>query len=135
MSSDPQKMRIDKWLWCVRLFKTRTLATEACRSGKVKIKGLPAKASVSIEPGIEIEIKKDGFNFRFKVVRLLKSRVGAPIAQTCLENVTPVEEMNKYKEWFVGKGGPERRDRGAGRPSKLERRQLDDFKSWWEEEE
>lgn len=125
------KIRIDKWLWTVRMFKSRTLASEAVKGGRVKIKGEPVKASYNVARGEIIELKKNGFNFQFRVVELLKNRVAAPIAITCYENLTPAEEMNKYNDWFVGRGGPEIRERGAGRPTKKERRELDVFKDDW----
>lgn len=123
------KMRIDKWLWCVRIFKSRTIAADACKAGKVKCKEQVLKASHLIQPGDIVEVRKNGFNFSFEVVQLLKSRVSAPLAQACYLNCTPEEELNKYNDWFVGKGAPERRDRGAGRPTKRERRQIDEFKT------
>ena len=83
---------------------------------------------MSVEVGDTVHVKKEGFNMTFKVLKLLGKRVGAPIAVTCYENLTPEEEMNKFKDWFVGKAQPERRDKGAGRPTKRERRELDEFK-------
>lgn len=136
-----EKMRIDKWVWSVRLYKSRTIAADACKSGKIRLNGMVAKPSAMLGEGDKLEIKKNGFNLEFKVKKLLKSRVGAPIAVECYENTTPEEELNKYKDWFVGKAVPEMRDRGAGRPTKKERRDIDDFKvgdsewDWWEEEE
>ncbi|MCB9323213.1 MAG: RNA-binding S4 domain-containing protein [Lewinellaceae bacterium] len=122
------KVRIDKWLWSVRIFKSRTLSSDACKSGKVKIGGKNVKPSYMVELGEEVYVLKDGFNLHFKILELLQKRVGAPIAQTCYENLTSEEEMNKYKEWFVGKGVSEQREKGAGRPTKKERREIDDFK-------
>ena len=124
----PDKVRIDKWLWSVRIFKSRTLATDACKAGKVKIEGVAAKASQSIERGQVLQVSKDGFNLQYKVVDLIEKRVGAPLAQLCYENLTPEEELNKYNDWYIGKGGPERREKGAGRPTKRERRTIDRFK-------
>jgi ribosome-associated heat shock protein Hsp15 len=124
-----EKIRVDKWLWCVRIFKSRTIAIEACKAGKVRINGMPVKPSYLVSPGETVEVRKNGFNFQFQVVQLLKSRVSAPVAQTCYLNLTPEEELNKYNDWYVGKGAAERRERGAGRPTKLERRQIDEFKS------
>lgn len=121
-------MRIDKWLWCVRIFKSRTIAIDACKAGKIKINNLQVKPSQLVSPGEVVEVRKNGFNFQFQIVELLKSRVSAPIAQACYINNTPEEELNKYNAWFIGKGAPEKRDRGAGRPTKRERRQIDDFK-------
>ena len=125
------KIRVDKWLWTVRMFKSRTMASDAVKGGRVKINGAAIKASYNIGRGEVIELKKNGFNFQFKVIELLKNRVAAPIAITCYENLTPAEELNKYNEWFVGKGGIEFRERGAGRPTKKDRREIDGFKDDW----
>ncbi len=123
------KVRVDKWLWAVRIFKSRTLASETCKANKVSIEDKTAKPSSPVEVGQLVHVKKEGFNMTFKVLKLLEKRVGAPIAVTCYENLTPEEEMNKFSDWFVGKGRPEFREKGAGRPTKRERRELDDFKS------
>ena len=122
------KVRVDKWLWSVRIFKSRTLATNAVKSGKVKVNGESVKASTSVLRGDEITVSKNGFNFQFKVVDLIQKRVVAPIAQKCYVDLTPADELNKYRDWYVGKAGSERRERGAGRPTKRERREIDDFK-------
>ena len=118
------KVRIDKWLWSVRLFKTRTLATDTCKAGKVKIGGDSAKPSRMIARGDLLHLKKDGFTLTFKVLELIEKRVAAAIAQTCYENQTPESEMNKYKDWFAA----EQRERGAGRPTKRDRRDIDVYK-------
>lgn len=129
---NPAKVRVDKWLWSVRIFKSRTLATDACKGGKVKMNGVNAKPSSMIQKGDVLLIRKNGFDFQFKVIELIEKRVAAPIAQTCYENITPQEEMNKYQEWFsAGKAAAEKRDRGTGRPTKKERRDIDDFKGGW----
>ncbi len=122
------KVRIDKWLWSVRIFKSRTIATDACKEGKVKVNGDTAKASHMIQTGDELEVKKEGFNMQYRVLSLIEKRVGAPIAQTCYEDLTPAEELNKYKDWFVGKAGAEYREKGAGRPTKKDRRVMEEFK-------
>jgi ribosome-associated heat shock protein Hsp15 len=124
-----EKVRIDKWLWCVRIYKSRTLASDACRSGKILLGEHEAKASDTVTVGQTVNIKKDGFNFRFLVKNLIDKRVGAPIAQQCYEDLTPEDERNKYKAWFIGKKGVEFREKGSGRPTKKERREIDDFKS------
>lgn len=67
----------------------------------------------------------------FKVVKLIHKRVGAPIAKECYEDLTPAEEMNKFKDWFVGKAKPEFREKGAGRPTKRQRREIDKYKGDW----
>lgn len=122
------KVRIDKWLWSVRIFKTRTQATDAVKGGRVRINGSSVKASSPVQRGDKVDVRKEGFNFEFVVKDLIQKRVGAPIAQTCYDNVTPEEELNKFKDWFVGKGAAERREKGAGRPTKRDRRTLEDFK-------
>ena len=122
------KVRIDKWLWAVRIFKSRSKASKACRNGKVRSAEQILKASSQITPGQVIAIKKDGFNLSYKVNKLLQKRVSFPIAVTCYENLTPEEELNKFKDWFIGKGPVEKRERGAGRPTKRDRREIDSFK-------
>jgi ribosome-associated heat shock protein Hsp15 len=123
------KVRIDKWLWSVRIFKSRTIATDACKEGKVKVNDVPVKASYLLGEGEEVVVKKEGFNFRFRVLQLIEKRVGAPIAVTCYQDITPPEEKNKYNEWFAnGQVTSERRDKGLGRPTKRERREIDQLK-------
>jgi ribosome-associated heat shock protein Hsp15 len=132
------KVRIDKWLWSVRIFKSRSISTDAVKSGKVKINDKNAKPSTLITEGEVIQVRKNGFEFLFQVVTLIEKRVGAPIAITCYENVTSEEEMNKYKSWFIGKAQAEVRDRGMGRPTKKERREIDEYKTdlyWFEEDD
>ena len=131
-----QKVRIDKWLWSVRIFKSRTLATDACKEGKVRVGGMPVKASHLIAENEEITVKKDGFNFQFRVVKTIEKRVGAPIAVTCYEDLTPPEERNKYQVWFISAhSNVEKREKGAGRPTKKERRELDEFKDVYDWED
>ena len=91
------KVRIDKWLWSIRIFKSRTLATDACKSGKVRIGEEPVKASYLLSENEIVTVKKEGFNLQFRSIQLIEKRVGAPIAVTCYEDVTPEEEKNKYK--------------------------------------
>ncbi len=124
------KVRIDKWLWSVRIFKSRTIATAACKAGRVKIGESIVKPSDKVAVGQMVYVKKEGFNLEFLVKKLIEKRVGAPIAQACYENLTPEEEMNKFSDWFIGKAATERRDKGAGRPTKRERREIDAWKNW-----
>lgn len=125
---DDDSLRIDKWLWHVRIFKSRTISTDACKKGRVKCNDKVVKPSFQAKVDDEIKISKDGFELIFKVIKLIKKRVGAPIAAECYENMTSADELNKFKHWFVGKGAPERRDRGSGRPTKKERREIEGFK-------
>ncbi|HEX5624911.1 MAG TPA: RNA-binding S4 domain-containing protein [Saprospiraceae bacterium] len=124
-----EKTRIDKWLWAVRIFKSRTLATDACKSGKVRILEKEAKPAQMVDVGNEVEVRKNGFQLRFKVLRPIDKRVSAPLAAECYTNLTSEEELQKYANWFTGKAQMEYRDRGAGRPTKKERRQIDDHKT------
>ena len=119
-------MRIDKFLWCVRLYKTRSLAAEICRKGKVRCNDEPVKASREVKPGDEYTIHDHGIVRRIRVVELLKNRVGAKLVSTYIEDLTPAEEFEKLS--LLHNRGFERRDRGAGRPTKRERRDIDKLK-------
>ena len=117
--------RIDKWLWAVRIFKTRTIAAEACKKGRISINGTQVKPSRMIKPGEVIQVKKQPITYSFKVLQTIEKRVGAKLVQEMLENVTTPDqyellEMNKISG-FVD------RARGTGRPTKKERRSLDKF--------
>jgi len=122
------EVRIDKWMWATRLFKTRTIATEACKKNRISIGGVNAKPSRMIKIGDIIEIRKPPIIFSFKVLDLTENRMGAKLVPLYLENVTPPEqyellEMNKISG-FVD------RARGLGRPTKKERRDLEQFTSF-----
>lgn len=117
--------RLDKWLWAARIFKTRTIAADACKNGRITIGGVKQKASKMIKEGDVIEVRKPPITYAFKVLKAIQNRVGAKLVPEVLENVTPKEqlellEMNRISG-FVG------RARGTGRPTKKERRDLDDF--------
>lgn len=125
-----KKVRIDKWLWSVRIFKSRSMATDACKSGKVKINDTSIKPSYLLQREEIVEVRKNGFNLTYKVIDLIEKRVSATLAQPCYEDLTPAEELNKYKDWFVGKAKPETREKGTGRPTKKDRRSIDQFKEF-----
>lgn len=129
--SDNKKVRIDKWLWAVRLFKSRTIAADACKSGKVKSNDVIVKPSHLLVKDEILEVKKNGFTLSFKVNHLIEKRVSATLAAPCFDDLTPQEELDKYKDWFVGKSGTEFRERGDGRPTKKERRDIDEFKEMY----
>ena len=117
--------RLDKWLWAARIFKTRTIAADACKNGRITIGGIKQKASKMIKEGDVIEVRKPPITYSFKVLKAIQNRVGAKLVPEVLENVTSKEqleilEMNRISG-FVG------RARGTGRPTKKERRELDDF--------
>ena len=123
-----EKIRIDKWLWSIRIFKTRTLAAEEIKSNKVKINDINAKPAALVTVGDTVTVKKSGFSMIYRVVKLIEMRVAAPLAIECYEDLTPQAELDKYKNWFSGKTGAEIRERGTGRPTKKDRREIDDFK-------
>ena len=106
-----------------------------CKSGKVRIGDKLAKASSSIEEGSKIQVKKNGFNLQLIVNKVIDKRVSATLAAPCYTNITPEAEMNKYKDWFVGKAQSEYREKGAGRPTKRERREIEEYKLLEFEEE
>ncbi|WP_116105171.1 RNA-binding S4 domain-containing protein [Lewinella sp. IMCC34191] len=122
------KVRIDKWLWAVRIFKSRTLASDIIKKGRVRLNDEPVKPSSNVVVGDRLQVQKQGFNLEIEVLKLLNKRVGAPVAVTCYVDHTPEDEMNKYKDWFVGKSKGEFREKGAGRPTKRERREIESFK-------
>ena len=122
------KVRVDKWLWSVRIFKSRSISSDACKNGNVKLEGKSLKPSYLVNIGDTLTVKKNGFNLVYKVSKLISKRVSATLAVECYEHLTSEEELNKYKDWFIGKARPEVRDKGMGRPTKRERRELDEFK-------
>jgi ribosome-associated heat shock protein Hsp15 len=116
-------VRIDKWLWAVRIFKTRNLATEFCKKGRVLISGDPVKASRIVRIGDLIEIRKPPLTLTYKVTGIIEKRVSATIAAEHVVNLTPPEELEKIHSMM--ESAFYTRDRGAGRPTKKERRELD----------
>ena len=119
--------RIDKWLWAVRIFKTRSLATDACRSSKVKVGDQTVKPSHEVKVGEEIAVTLHGFTKSVRVKALLSNRVGAPLVINYMEDLTPPEEYEKLK--MKGKLNAEFRPRGIGRPTKKQRRMIDKLKN------
>ncbi|OIO99563.1 MAG: hypothetical protein AUJ98_10740 [Bacteroidetes bacterium CG2_30_33_31] len=117
--------RIDKYLWSVRLFKTRSQATEACKSGKIIINGKAAKASKEVSIGNIIYVKKDSFNLSFEVIDPIQKRVGAKLIEQYIKDLTPESEYNKLE---LMKQNFEYRDRGLGRPTKKDRRIISKIK-------
>lgn len=120
-------MRIDKWLWCIRVFKSRTLASEACEGGKVKIEGTSVKPSRNIKIGEVITIQQGYVKRHYKVIGLLEKRVGAPLVKNYAEDITPPEELEKLQtERFVSY---QSKFKGVGRPTKKDRRLIDKMRS------
>jgi ribosome-associated heat shock protein Hsp15 len=121
-------MRIDKFLWCVRYFKTRSIATNACKKNQVKIDGTSVKPSKEVFPADKITIRKNQINYQIEVLDLPPSRVGAKLVNLYLVDVTPKEafeklELLKYSKDYY-------RKKGTGRPTKKDRRDIDE---WFED--
>lgn len=119
------EVRIDKWMWATRIFKTRTIAVEACNKGRISINNVTVKPSRMIKVGDVIDVRKPPITYSFKVLDLTASRMGAKSVPLFLENVTPPEqyeilELNKISGFI-------NRAKGTGRPTKKDRRNLDDF--------
>jgi ribosome-associated heat shock protein Hsp15 len=119
-------MRIDKFLWSVRIFKTRSKATDACNAGKVIINEHPVKPAKEVKPGDIINIRAGNFNKTIRIKELLKSRVAAALVPNYAEDLTPQEEYDKLK--LINDKTFEWRDRGAGRPTKKDRRLIEKLK-------
>lgn len=117
--------RIDKWMWAARIFKTRTIAAEACKKGRISINGSQVKPARMVKPGDVVQVRKPPVTYSFKVLQAIEKRVGAKLVPEITENVTTPDqyellEMSKISG-FVD------RARGTGRPTKKERRDLDEF--------
>lgn len=125
--SELNKTRIDKWLWATRWFKTRTQATDACNSGKVKVENQNVKPAYQIQPGQTIVFQKSGIKNTVVVQKIIEKRVGAPLAQKCFTDMTPPEEKEKLSSAF--RINYEMRDKGIGRPTKKDRREIERFKN------
>ena len=122
-----EEVRIDKYLWSIRAYKTRSEATTACNGGKVRLNGSDVKPSKAVKVGDVIVVRKGVVTYTYKVLDLIDKRQGAKLVSEFAENMTPQEELDKLRapvETFFLK-----RDRGAGRPTKKDRRQME---SLWE---
>ena len=119
------EIRIDKWLWAVRLFKTRSLASEACKKGKILVQHVQVKPSRVVKVGDIIQVKKNPVLYSFKVLDLPKSRMNAKLVPEFMENVTTPDQLELIE---LGKiAAKTGRARGTGRPTKKERRDLEEF--------
>ncbi|SDD63435.1 heat shock protein Hsp15 [Mucilaginibacter pineti] len=131
---EKEKLRIDKYLWSIRLFKTRTLASDACKAGRVKLDGKNIKASYEVKIGDTYQVSKGPDRRMVRVTGLLESRVDAKKAVDYYLDVTPVEQTQAFKSMF--QAPILKRDRGTGRPTKADRREIDDLKdNFFEEKE
>lgn len=114
--------RLDSWLWAVRLFKTRSMATTACKGGHVRVNGKPVKPAQSLKVGDRVTIRQPGWERQFEVVEIIAKRVGAPEAAKCYIDHSPPRPAHLSTPVA-------RRDRGAGRPTKKDRRAIDALRS------
>jgi ribosome-associated heat shock protein Hsp15 len=119
------EVRIDKWLWAARIFKTRTIAAEACKKGRISVAGSNAKASRAIKPGDIIEVRKPPITWSFKVLRTIDHRIGAKLVSDVMEDVTSPEQLEILELSKIS--GFINRAKGIGRPTKKDRRVLEDF--------
>lgn len=118
-------MRVDKYLWCIRIFKTRSIATNACKKGLVKIDNISLKPSKEIFGGEQITIRKNQINYKIEVLDIPKSRLGAKLVDLYRKDKTPKEEFEKTELLKYSKDYY--RKKGTGRPTKKDRRDIDDF--------
>jgi ribosome-associated heat shock protein Hsp15 len=125
-------VRIDKFIWFTRLCKTRSIATELVKKGKVKLNGEGVKPSREVKEGDVVGIVKHTSTFTYKVKSLLKNRVGAKLVEDHIIDITPLEEVEKFKAYLAAQSAY--RGHGTGKPTKKERRVLDSFLEWKDEE-
>ena len=117
--------RIDKWMWAVRIFKTRTIAAEACKKGRISINGVQAKAARMVKLGDIVQVRKPPITYSFKVLQTIEKRVGAKFVPEMMENVTPSYQYELLEMSRIN--GFVNRAKGTGRPTKKDRRSLDEF--------
>ena len=117
--------RIDKWMWAVRIFKTRTIAAEACKKGRISINGGLAKAARTVKPGDVIQVRKPPVTYSFKVLQAIEKRIGAKLVTEMMENVTTPDQYELLEMSRIS--GFIDRAKGAGRPTKKDRRTLEEF--------
>ena len=119
-------VRIDKWLWAVRICKTRKIASELCKRHRVLVEGQPVKSSRDVRPEQVVTVKREGIEWQYKVIRCIDKRVGAALVGECKQDITPSEILERLK--LIKKDALPRRPKGAGRPTKKERRDLQKVK-------
>lgn len=118
-------MRIDKYLWCIRVFKTRSIATDACKKGQVKIEDTSVKPSKEVFGNELITVRKNQINYKFKVLDIPDNRLGAKLVNLYRQDITPEEEFQKNELLKFAKDFY--RKKGTGRPTKKDRRDIEDF--------
>ena len=133
--------RIDKWLWAARIFKTRTIAADACKNGRVSVNGVGVKPSRMVKVGDTISVRKPPVTYSFRILKTIEQRVGAKLLPEIYENVTPQNQYDLLEMTRIS--GFVDRARGTGRPTKKDRRAMDaftdyegfDFDSGWDDED
>lgn len=120
-----EQARIDKWLWAVRIYKTRSIAAEACKKGQISIGDRTVKPSHTVRIGDIVNVKKSHVTYSFRVLKAAENRVGAKLVPEIMENVTPQEQYEILEMSKIS--GFADRMRGTGRPTKKERREIDSF--------
>lgn len=125
MKEPKNEVRIDKWLWAVRLFKTRSIAIDACKKGRITIKGITVKPSRMIKIGDVIEVRRPPITYSFEVLNLSENRMGAKLVPDFMKDVTPSSQFEILE--MSRMAGFVDRARGTGRPTKKDRRELDQF--------
>ena len=116
-------VRIDKWLWAVRICKTRPIATELCQRQRVSIDDQPVKPSRHVLTGQVIVVRKEGLSWQYRVLKVIDKRVGAEIAKECCADITPQEDKDRLA--LAKSSWVPRREKGEGRPTKKDRRAID----------
>ncbi len=117
--------RLDKWLWAVRLFKTRSTAAEACKKGRISVNGAQAKAAHTVKEGDEVSVRKPPITYTFRIKQAIEKRVGAKSVPEMLDNITAPDQMEILEMSKIS--GFMNRAKGTGRPTKKDRRELEDF--------
>ena len=120
-----EEARIDKWLWSARIFKTRTIAADACKNGRVMVNDVQVKPSRMVKVGDKVSVRKSPVTYSFKILKTIEQRVGAKLLPEIYENVTPPDQYELLEMTRIS--GFVDRQRGTGRPTKKERRALDEF--------
>lgn len=140
MAGNGKEERVDKWLWTMRVFKTRSIATDACRKGRVNIGGVAVKPARMIKPGDVVEVRKPPVTYSFRVLQVCGNRLGAKLVPEYLENITPQSQYDLLEMTKIS-GFVDRR-KGLGRPTKRDARNLksfreeaDEFFLDWEDDE
>ncbi|MDB4905006.1 MAG: RNA-binding protein [Mucilaginibacter sp.] len=123
---EKEKLRVDKYLWAIRIFKTRTLAADACKAGRVKLDNQNIKPSHEVKVGEVYQVSKGIERKVLKVTGLIENRADAKTVVNFFEDITPVEQTHAFKSMFHAP--LLKRDRGTGRPTKKDRREIDDLK-------